>query len=88
MADVDDGNAALVAQALDVGHDLRLARLIERGQRFVHQQQPGAGEERPPDGDPLLFASRKVSGPAVEQMTDAEEIDDAVEVLPPLARAA
>jgi hypothetical protein len=55
MADVDDRNAALVAQPLDVGHDLGLARVVERGKRLVHQHQSRAGDQRAADGNALLF---------------------------------
>ena len=39
MADIDDGNAGLVAQAFQIGQDFRLALLIERSERLVHQEQ-------------------------------------------------
>ena len=38
------------------------------------------GEQRAADGDPLLLAARQRVRPAVEQMADAEQVDDRVEV--------
>ena len=37
MRDIDDGDTGLVAQALDIGEDLGLAGLVERGKGLVHQ---------------------------------------------------
>ena len=59
MADVDDRNAELVAQPLDVVEDLGLARHVERGQRLVHQQDARLREQRAADRDALLFAARQ-----------------------------
>ena len=67
VADIDDRHARLVAQPLDVGQDLGPARLVERGQRLVHQQQPRLGEQRAADRDPLLLAAGQRFGPALEQ---------------------
>ena len=80
VADIDDRDADLVAQPLDVGQDLGLARLVERGERLVHQQEARAGEQRPADRDALLLAAGESARPAVEQRADAEQLDDVVEV--------
>ena len=68
MADIDDRHADLVAQPLDVGQDLGLALLVERGERLVHQQQARVGEQRAADRDALLLAARQRVGPALEQV--------------------
>ena len=39
----------------DIGQKLRLAVMIERGQRFIHQQQARAGQQRAPDRHPLAL---------------------------------
>jgi hypothetical protein len=80
MADIDDRDVRLVAQPLDIGQDLGLARLVERGERLVHQDQLGAGHQRPADGDALLLAAGKQGRPPVEQMLDAEQRDHGVEI--------
>lgn len=86
MADVDDGNAALVAQALDVGQDLGLARIIERGKRFIHEQEARIGEQRPPDGNPLLLTAREAPRSPFENGCDAEQVDHPIEVVAASAR--
>src|SRR3546814_10259102 len=76
MADIDDGNADLVAQTLDIRQDFRLTLFVERGQRLVHQEQPRAGEQCPPDRHPLLLAAGQAPRTPIEQMADAEQLDD------------
>ena len=78
MADIDDRHPGLVAQPLDIGQDLGLARLVERSERLVHQDQPRAGEQRTADRHALLLAAGQQVRPAVEQVADAEQIDDRV----------
>ncbi len=81
MADVDDGQRQLVAQALDERQDLLLARLVERGQRLVHQQQARPGEQRAAERDALLLAAGEVARPAPEQRLQAEQLDDLPQLL-------
>ena len=75
VADIDDRHPALGAEPVEVGQDLRLARLVERGQRLVHQQQPRRRQQGPPDRDPLALAAREVAGAAVQQGADPEQLD-------------
>src|SRR5215213_4293842 len=84
MADENDGHLALVAQSLDIWIDLGLARFVEGGERLVHQQQLPIGQKRPPDRDPLLLATRQRGWPPLEQMADAEKIDDMIEARLPV----
>jgi hypothetical protein len=44
MAHIDDGDLALVAQPLDVVQNLGLARLVEGGERLVHQEEARVGQ--------------------------------------------
>ena len=76
---VDDRYLDLAAEALDEGHDLELARLVERGQRLVHEQNARAGEQCPADGDTLLLATGEPARPSLEQRLDAEQRDDMVD---------
>ena len=78
MAHIDDGNPDLVPQPFQIGHDLVLAALVERCERLVHQQQPGRGQQGPPDRHALLLAARKPPGRRFEQMPDAEQVQDLV----------
>ncbi len=69
----------MVAQALQIGQDLGLARRIERGQRLVHQQRRRAAQQGAPDRDPLALAARERARPAREQALDAEQLDHLAE---------
>ena len=44
VADIDDGDAQLVAQPLDERHDLALARRVERRQGLVHEEEARLGQ--------------------------------------------
>ena len=85
VADIDDEDACLVAKPLEIGEDLAASRAVERGQRLVHQQQPRLGEQRPPDRSPLLLATGKLVRPAIEEVLDAEQVDDGVRARCPFA---
>jgi hypothetical protein len=80
MADIDDRHSRLVAQPFEVRPDFILSPGIEGCQRLIHQQQPRARQPRAADRAALLFAAREPPGPAIEPCSDAEEIDDIVEV--------
>ncbi len=76
VADINDRHIRLIAQPLEIGQDLVLARRVERGQRLVHQQQARARQQGPADRHPLFFAARETARPTVEQRTDPEQIDN------------
>ncbi len=73
MGHVQDRQVEGVAQVLDVGQHLGLARRIERGQRLVHQQQPRLREQRAADRHPLAFATRQRVRTAREQRLEPEQ---------------
>src|SRR3712207_4160210 len=79
MADENDGNAAVIAQPLDIWIDLCLARFIEGRERLVHQQELRIGKQRPSDRHALLFAARQGRGAPIEQVADAEKVHDVIE---------
>src|ERR1700690_1329374 len=83
MADIDDRHAVRVAQALDIRQDLGLAGLVERGERFVHQQQVRRREQRAADRHPLPLAAREQGRPALEERADAEQFAALLEAFPP-----
>ena len=56
MADIEDGDRDLVAQALEIGQDLGLARFVQRGQRLIGKDQPWRGQQGAADGDALFLA--------------------------------
>src|SRR5207253_1842400 len=70
---------------LDIGEDLGLARLVERGQRLVHDEEAWSRQERAADRDTLLLAARQIRRPPVEEGGDAEQFDDLVDFAGPAA---
>jgi hypothetical protein len=72
MADVQHGDVELVVQAFEVGQDFLLECVIQRGQRFVHQQQPRAGGQRPRDADALAFTAGQPGRLAAQQPADIQ----------------
>ncbi len=58
MRDVHDGDMQVVAERFDQGQDLKLALAIERGERFVHEQNFGRCQECAAHGHSLLLATR------------------------------
>ena len=86
MAHVDDQDPQLVAQPLDVREDLALALGVERRERLVHEQEARLREEGAADRDALLLAAGETPRSPVEQVADAEEIDDRVERDRPVPR--
>src|SRR5262245_50576739 len=73
MADVDDGDSNVVAQALDVVEDLGLAWRVERCEGLIEQQRGRVGKQRPADGDTLLFAARQVRRTPLEELLEPEQ---------------
>ncbi len=73
MADVDDRNGQFAMQAFQVGEDFQLALEVERGQRFVHEQDLRCSEQGAGDGDTLAFAAGELLRPALQQVRDAEQ---------------
>ena len=67
VADIDDRQPHLVAQPLDIGKDLGLARLVERGERLVHEEEARARQQRAADRDPLLLAAGEAGRPPGEE---------------------
>ena len=76
MRHVENRGLELVAHALDERDDLTLASFVERRQWLVHQQQMRVGEQRAPDGDALLFSAGQVVRTPVENLRDAEQVDN------------
>ena len=70
----------VVAQAFEIGQDVGLARLVQRGERFVHQQEARRSQDRPAQRHALPFAARERAGAAVEQIADAEETGDVAKI--------
>ncbi|MCY1534768.1 hypothetical protein D9M68_701500 [compost metagenome] len=83
MADVEDRDIQLLVQAFQVGQHLQLALEVERGQRFVHQQQARAGQQGAGDGHALALAAGELVRHTLQQMADAEQLDRLLQRHPP-----
>ncbi len=69
-----------------IGDDLVLEPLVEGRQGLVHQQQPGTGEHRPPQGDALPLAAGEGGGVPVEQGLKVEDPDQFARIDAPPGR--
>ena len=72
VAHVDHRDRQLVAQALEAGHEVDLARGVERRQWLVEEEELRLGEERLGDRDALAFAAGEVAGRPREQRLEPE----------------
>ncbi|MDV7393547.1 hypothetical protein RZS08_19385, partial [Arthrospira platensis SPKY1] len=61
-------------QLLQPGQDLGLAVGIQRGQRFVHQQQARAGGQSACNGHALALAPGQLVRVAGQKLADAQQI--------------
>ena len=62
-------------EPFQIGQDVGFARGIQSGKRFIHQQHIRARQQRPPDGDPLLFPARQAVRAARQQGGKAQKCD-------------
>ena len=72
VADVDHRHTELVAHPQQIGQDPPAPFDIDRGQRFVEQQQVGRGHQRAGERDALPFAAGQVRHAPLEQVPDLE----------------
>ena len=79
VADVERRDRQAPVQALQIGQDLGLGAGVQAGERLVHQEQPGLGQERPAQRHPLPLAAREVGHRAAEQGREAQQIHRVVE---------
>ena len=76
VAHVEGRDPELPGKAFDEGEDLLLAVLVERSERFVHQEQPRVREHRAGEGDPLAFPAREGGDAPAEEGLEVHEADD------------
>ena len=69
----DDDRTSLVAQLAHFAEKAFGGIQIERGRRFVEDQDPGLGQQGAPDGNPLLDAERQTANQNVGIELDAGE---------------
>ena len=72
VSDIEDGNAVSLIPLAQIVDDLRLGRGIERGQRFVEQQNGGIGDERSGQSGALAFSPGNLSRVAPREVRDSK----------------
>src|SRR6476620_9055625 len=76
MTDVQHWNAQLLMKATHERKELLFALNIERGKRFVQQEQFGTGQQRAADRDALLLTAGEFVNAAFKQVADSQDLDD------------
>src|SRR6185437_336986 len=79
VADINYRYPRFVTQALEIRHNVTLARGVERSKGLVEEEQARAHQQGAADGNALTLATRELAGPAFEQMTDVEHFNHMVE---------
>ncbi|MNO08711.1 hypothetical protein D3C81_2315050 [compost metagenome] len=72
MTDVKHRDVEFIVKALQVRQDFAFALGVQRGQRFVHQQQFRAGQQGAGHAYALPFTAREVLRVSVQQMADPQ----------------
>ena len=85
VADVHDRHAEFLLQILEQFDDLRLNGHIERGSRFVRDQQLGITGQRHCNHGPLTHPAAKLVGIGVDTLFGARNTDAAQNLNRPLA---
>ena len=75
VGDVDEGDAQLLLQALELKLHLAAELQIQRAQRFIQQQQLRFGRERAGDGDALALAAGKLAGHAFGKIRHLHQLE-------------
>ena len=73
MGHEHDRRSGVAADAEQLGLHVLAGHLVERAERFVHQQQLRAERQRSGDGDTLLHATRQLPRPVVGELVELHE---------------
>ena len=84
VADVEHRDIQLVVQAFQVRQYLAFALAVQGRQRFIHQQQLGAGEQGAGDADALALAAGQVLRMTLKQVPDTQQFGGLGHVHAPL----
>ncbi len=75
MGHIDEGDADLLLDALQLDLHLLAELQIERAERLVEQQYGRLDDERPGEGDALLLAARKLAGLALATILQLDKLE-------------
>ena len=81
MGDIDESDAELFVQPLDLELQFLAQLLVERAQRLVHQQHWRIEDDRTRDGDALLLAAGKLLGKTRLVAGELDKIEHAPDML-------
>ena len=79
MGDVDEGDADLALDALQLELHGMAQLQVQRTERFIEQQGAGVVHQRPGQRDPLLLATGKLAGLALGEIGEPDYLDDLVD---------
>jgi hypothetical protein len=75
VRDEEDGAASVAGEFLQELDDFAPGLTVERGGRFIGEDQLGSGGEGAGDGDALLLSPRKAAGEVVEPVAEAHALE-------------
>ena len=75
VRDVDEGDADLVLDALQLELHLLAQLEVERAERLVEEQHPRTVDERARERDPLLLAARELARLALLEPAEPDELE-------------
>ncbi len=88
MRDIKDGNAVSLVPLAQIIKDLRLGRSVERGQRFVQEQNGGIGHQGSRQRRALAFSARDLSRVVPREMRNSKCLKNCGQFVPPAPPAA
>ena len=79
VGDIQHGDIGLALQRRQVMQEFQLARLVQRGQGLVEQQQLRPQQQRPRNRNPLCLAAGKLRWRAIEQLLYAQQANQRID---------
>ena len=86
VADVDHRHLDFFLDPAQERQDLPLESRIQRGHRFIQQQQLRRSQNGPPQGDALLFPTGKLMRFLVQKATQLQQLDNLCHLKTPRVR--
>ena len=81
MGDVDEGDADLGLDALELQLHLAAQLEVEGAERLVEQQHLGVVDQRAGDGDALLLAAGELVRLALGEVAELDEVEHVADLL-------
>src|SRR6185369_7783258 len=84
MADEHEGDVEAGTGRLEIRDDLEFEGVVQGRKRFIHQEQPWIGQDRPPDGHALFFTAGEIVDPPLQEVPELQHGHQAVKIDPAL----